>query len=59
MFGGLEITTMNILRLVSEIESAYQLSKYMAFDEDMKTLESMKSKYLKMYFRMVKEEKTY
>ena len=48
---------MHLLRLVSEIESAYQLSKYMAFDEDMHTLEEMKSKYLKMYFKMLKEEK--
>ena len=57
VYGGLEVKPMHLLRLVSEIESAYQLSKYMAFDEDMHTLEEMKSKYLKMYFKMLKEEK--
>ena len=32
--GGLEPNSINILRLISELEGAYQLTKYMAFDDD-------------------------
>jgi len=56
--GGLEVKATNILRLISELEGSYQLCKYMAFDEDMKTLEEIKTKYYKMYFRLSKQEKS-
>ena len=58
VFGGMEVHSTNVLRLISELEGSYQLCKYMAFDDDMKTLEEMKSKYYKMYFRLSKQEKS-
>ena len=32
--GGFKRTSVNILRLLSELEGCYSLTKYMAFDED-------------------------
>lgn len=57
-FGGLEITDVNILRLISDLEGSYQLLKYMGFKEDMETLEEIKKRYYKKYFQIVKENKT-
>ena len=54
--GGLEPTSTNILRLLSELEGAYQLTKYMAFDEDNAILDSMKQRYYKLYRQTVKHE---
>ena len=36
------MTSVNILRLISELEGSYQLTKYMGFKEDMDTLERSK-----------------
>ena len=58
VFGGMEVHSTNILRLISELEGSYQLCKYMAFDDDMEILEEMKSRYYKMYFRLSKQEKS-
>ena len=55
--GGLEPNSINILRLLSELEGAYQLTKYMAFDDDNAILTEMKNKYYKLYFKTAKEEK--
>ena len=55
--GGLPVTSINILRLLSELEGCYQLTKYMAFDDDNHTLDSMKQRYYKLYFKLAKEEK--
>ena len=55
--GGLEPSSVNILRLISELEGAYQLTKYMAFDDDNAILDSMKQRYYKLYFKLAKEEK--
>ena len=55
--GGLEPHSINILRLLSELEGAYQLTKYMAFDDDNAILDSMKQRYYKLYFKTAKEEK--
>ena len=55
--GGLEPTSTNILRLLSELEGAYQLTKYMAFDDDNAILDSMKQRYYKLYFQTSKQEK--
>ena len=55
--GGLEQSPINILRLLSELEGAYQLTKYMAFDDDNAILDSMKQRYYKLYFQTVKQEK--
>tara|TARA_B100001094_G_scaffold269845_1_gene274333 strand:+ start:5172 stop:5366 length:195 start_codon:yes stop_codon:yes gene_type:complete len=54
-FGGLEITPTNILRLISELEGSSQLLKYMGFEEDMNTLDEMKKRYYKLYFKSKKE----
>jgi hypothetical protein len=55
--GGLERLPTNILRLISELEGSYQLLKYMGFDDDMHTIEEIKKRYYKFYFKKIKEEK--
>ena len=55
--GGLQVNSINILRLISELEGCYQLTKYMAFDDDNHTLNEMKQRYYKLYFKLSKEEK--
>ena len=55
--GGLKREPVNILRLISELEGSYQLLKYMGFKEDMDTLEEIKKRYYKLYFKKNKEEK--
>ena len=55
--GGLEPNSINILRLISELEGCYQLTKYMAFDDDNAIIDSMKQRYYKLYFQTVKQEK--
>ena len=55
--GGLPRKSVNILRLLSELEGAYQFTKYMAFDDDNAILDSMKQRYYKLYFKLAKEEK--
>ena len=54
--GGLEQSSINILRLLSELEGAYQLTKYMAYDDDNAILDSMKQRYYKLYRQTVKHE---
>ena len=56
--GGLPRQSINILRLLSELEGSYQLTKYMAFDEDCAILDEMKQRYYKLYFKLSKEEKS-
>ena len=56
-FGGFDRTSINALRLVSELEGSYQLLKYMGFQEDMDTIDEMKKRYYKLYFKLSKEEK--
>ena len=55
--GGLEPNSINILRLISELEGCYQLTKYMAFDDDNKIITEMKQHYYKLYYKTAKEEK--
>ena len=55
--GGLPRHSVNILRLISELEGSYQLTKYMAFDEDNAILDEMKQRYYKLYFQTAKQEK--
>ena len=57
MHGGLKPTSTNLLRLISELEGCYQLTKYMAFDEDHAIIDEMKQRYYKLYFKTSKEEK--
>ncbi len=57
-YGGLlPLQSVNILRLISELEGSYQLTKYMAFDEDNAILDEMKKRYYKLYFKLAKQEK--
>ena len=56
--GGLEPTPVNILRLISELEGAYQLTKYMAFDDDNMIIDNMKKRYYKLYYDTNKRNKT-
>lgn len=56
-FGGLDQTAVNVLRLLSELEGSFQLLKYMGFEEDMNTIDSMKQRYYKLYFKLNKQEK--
>jgi len=56
-YGGLDREPVNILRLISELEGSYQLLKFMAYDEDMKTLEEIKTRYYKEYFKLLKKQK--
>ena len=55
--GGLEPSSVNILRLISELEGAYQLTKYMAFDDDNTIINEMKQRYYKLYFQTTKKER--
>jgi len=55
--GGLEPSSINILRLISELEGCYQLTKYMAFDTDNAILDEMKQRYYKLYYKTVKQER--
>ena len=55
--GGLEPSSINILRLISELEGCYQLTKYMAFDTDNAIINDMKQRYYKLYYQTVKQEK--
>ena len=56
-FGGRPIEPTNLLLLISDMEGTYQNLKYMGFKEDMDTLEEMKKRYYKLYFKTVKEAK--
>jgi|TARA_B100001142_G_scaffold279907_1_gene290795 hypothetical protein len=55
--GGRLVTATHLLLLISEMEGTYQNLKYMGFEEDMNTLDEMKKKYYKLYFKTKKEEK--
>ena len=58
VFGGMEVHSTNVLRVISELESAFQMLKYLGFEEDMITLQEIKSRYYKMYFKLAKQEKS-
>jgi hypothetical protein len=55
-FGGLDRKPVNVLRLISELEGSYQLLKYMGFQDDMDTLDEMKKRYYKLYFKLNKTQ---
>lgn len=54
-FGGLDRHPANVLRLISELEGSSQLLKYMGFGEDMDTINEIKKRYYKLYFKTKKE----
>ena len=53
--SDLEVTPVNLCRLISELEGSYQLLKYMGFKEDMETLDEIKKKYYTMYFKLKRQ----
>lgn len=55
-YGGHDRSPENILRLVSELEGAYQLLHFMSFDEDRDILMDLKTRYNKLYFKVCKEQ---
>ncbi len=55
-FGGRPASSINLLLLISEMEGTYQHLKYMGFEEDMNTIEEMKKRYYKLFFKTKKEE---
>lgn len=55
-FGGRPVKSINLLLLISEMEGTYQHLKYMGFEDDMNTLDEMKKRYYKLYFRTKKNE---
>ena len=57
-FNGRPVTAINLLLLISEMEGTYQHLKYMGFEEDMKTIDTMKKRYYSLYFKKKKEEKS-
>ena len=57
-FGGLDRHPVNVLRLISELEGSSQLLKFMGFREDMETIDEIKKRYYKLYFKLNKELKT-
>ena len=50
-----EVNSINIARLLSELEGSYVLTKYMGFEDDMKILDEMKKRFYKLYFKLYKE----
>lgn len=55
-FGGLDRHPANVLRLISELEGSFQLLKYMGFQEDMDTIDTMKKTYYSLYFKLKREQ---
>ena len=55
-FGGREVTSINLLLLISDMEGTSQHLKYMGFKEDMDVINEMKKRYYKLYFKTKKEE---
>ena len=53
-----EVNSINIARLLSELEGCYIFTKYMGFEDDMNTIDEMKKRYYKLYFKLHKEEKS-
>jgi len=56
-FGGFPVTQTNLLILISDLEGTYQNLKYMGFKEDMDTLDEIKKRYYKLYFKTKKEDR--
>ena len=55
--GGRPVTGVGLLLLISDMEGTYQNLKYMGFEDDMNTINEMKKRYYKLYFKTAKEEK--
>lgn len=55
--GKLDVSSVNVARLLSELEGSFTLLKYMGFLEDVAVLEEMKGRYYRLYFQKKKEER--
>ena len=55
--GGRPVTPTYLLLLLGEMEGVYQHLKYMGFEDDMNSIDTMKKKYYSLYFKTVKEQK--
>ena len=55
-FGDRPVTGVNLLLLLGEMEGVYQHLKYMGFEEDMDTINEMKRRYYKLYFKLNKTQ---
>ena len=51
-----EICSVNIARLLSELEGSSTLLKHMGFKEEEEVLNLMKKRYYKMFFQLKKQE---
>ena len=56
-FGGREVTPINLLLLLSEMEGTYQHLKYMGFKEEMDIIDLMKKRFYKMHFQLKKQQR--
>lgn len=53
----LEVTSVNVARLLSELEGCSMLTKYLGFVEDTALFDEVKARYYKLYFKLKKEER--
>lgn len=53
-FNGRPRTPTSLLLLISELEGSYQHLKYMGYKEDMDTLNEIKQRYYKEYYKAKK-----
>jgi len=56
-FNSRPHTPTNFLLLISDLEGSYQNLKYMGFKDDMDTLNEIKQRYYKLYFKAKKNVK--
>ena len=56
-FNSRPHTPVNLLLLISELEGSYQHLKYMGYKEDMDTLNEIKQRYYKEYYKAKKNVK--
>lgn len=53
----LEVSSVNVARLLSELEGCSMLTKYMGFLDDAAIFDEIKARYYKLYFKLKKGEK--
>lgn len=52
----IEVCSVNIARLISELEGVSMLTKWMGFQDDMITINQLKKKYYSLYFKLKQQE---
>lgn len=53
----LEVSSVNVARLLSELEGCSMLTKYMGFLDDTAVFDEIKARYYKLYFKLKREER--